>query len=244
MSNTFCAAAFCSLALLALQVPSGPPTATRKRPSFLTTSVRNFDNQGKPLLPTLLRIAETCHIPMGIEQVTDASLNHPLNVRLEHGTVADLLDLSTSQLPGYVWTIEDGVVDIHGTIEWSAQSNLFNLRVPSFKVVDSTLNDANNRLRDLVSSAASTGSLESPAQGPLGVGGDSPGIGTLELKHMTISMEKTTVRAILNKISVLSASAGQQVVWVANVPPDQLARVPGDGLWRLAPVGRPLTDQH
>lgn len=245
MPKIFVGVLSCLLGLVPFQAqsPRWFQSAPSQRPSFLATEVGGFDNKGKSLVPTLLLIAGTYHVPMGIEQATPDSLERPIFVRLTHGTVADLLASCTVQLSGYAWTLQDGVVDVHGPNEWADPTNLFNLKVANFKVVDSTLNDANNRLRDLVFSASGIAGVESPKQGPVGIGGDSPGNLNLERKHVTIAMENTTVRAILNKIVVLSPSAGQPVVWVANVPPDKLAQAPGNGLWRLVPVGDPAAKQ-
>jgi hypothetical protein len=230
------------LALAAWWPTSAPPTHAQvpETPSFLNSEVRNFDNNGEPLLPTLLLIAATYRIPMGIEQVTSESTTHHAIVRLAHGTVAELLDVCIAQLAGYAWTVRDGAVDIYGQKEWEDPSNLLNFKIPSFVSKDSTLNDANNRLRDVVFAAGARPALGGSSQKPGGMGGDSPGVGALEAKRVNIVAENVSVRSILNRIVVLSPSSGQQVVWVANAPPDQLGKAPSSGLWRLVPVGRPI----
>jgi|SRR5215469_5571465 len=215
---------------------------SNQRPGFLAAEVVDFDNKERPLVPTLLLIAGSYRIPMGIEQVTSEALTLRVSIRLAHGTVSDLLDVSTTQLPGYAWTLQDGAVVVHGAKEWTAPTNIFKLKVAQFDVVDSTLNDANNRLRDIVFAGSTTRVVGAPSR-PVGIGGDSPGIGALEHKRVTIAMKNTTVRAILDRIVVLSPSVGQQVVWVANAPPNELDQVPGAGLWRLVPVGTPLPSQ-
>jgi hypothetical protein len=239
MSGSMAFALSFSLGLVALlpgtvePSPFGPEQA----PTFLNSEVRNFDNNGEPLVPTLLRISGTYRIPMGIEQVTPESLSRGVVVRLARGTVADLLNLCVAQISGYAWTTQDGAIDIYGQKEWADASNLFNLPLRSFIVRDATLNDANNHLRELVFAAAAKPEPGGSLHGPVGTGGDSPGVGALEAKRVNIEIENKNVRSVLNRMAVLSESCGQQVVWVANLPPTELAGTAKGGLWKLVPVG-------
>lgn len=75
----------------------------------LSAKVKGFDNQGQPLIPTLLKIAADYHLPMGIQKVVGEALERPATIKLQEKTVADLLDLSVSQVPDYS--------TIHGEIE-------------------------------------------------------------------------------------------------------------------------------
>ncbi|HUJ31710.1 MAG TPA: hypothetical protein VLY23_10555 [Candidatus Acidoferrum sp.] len=203
-------------------------------------AVQGFDNKAVPLVPTLLSIAETYHIPIGIEKVTPSALSSALPVRLDKGTIGDLMDLCVSQLPDYAWKTEKGVIIVYGPSELADPSNLFNLRIPDFSVRNSTLNDANNLLRSLVLSAPGPrATTPTPPNRAVGMGGDSPGIGALEEKHVDITLKDATVREILDQIVALSDTAGQPVAWIANVPPERLNQPTSGGLWRLVPVGRP-----
>lgn len=233
--------------LALLVVTSSPQAAPRfgmrtsasvNGPSFLRETVSNFDNSGKPLVPTLLQIAETYRVPMGIERVDADAGKTPIFVRMLHGTVAELLTLCLSKASGYAWNANEGVVNIYGLSERSARSNLFNAPVENFAVTNATLNEVNDHLRDLVF-RESSGKASAKALGPVGAFGDSPGIGGWETKRFTITIRRATTRDVLNRIVALSSSAGQGVVWVANAPPNHLDRAPNNGLWHFVsvPVG-------
>jgi hypothetical protein len=210
-------------------------------PQILNSEIQNFDNRGQTFLQTLLQIAGDFGIPMGIEQVTPEAGSRAVVVRLEHGTIADLLKLCVAQLPGYTWTVQDGAIDIFGQKEWADASNLFNLPLRSFIVRDATLNDANDHLRELVNSATARHRDGGPLRGPLGMGGDSPGVGALGDKRVSIEIQMTTVRSVLNRIVVLSELCGQRVVWVADSPPGRPSEAKQSGLWKLVPVGKVIS---
>lgn len=126
---------------------------------------------------------------------------------------------------------------VYGPTELADPANLFNLRIPDFSVPNATLNEANNHLRDLVFSSPTAFPTAAPPQRPVGMGGDSPGIGGLENKRFNFTMKNASVREVLGRIVVLSRSTESPIAWVANVSPDALHQAPSNGLWRLVPVG-------
>lgn len=217
--------------------PRARGSAGDEHAGFLDAPVRNFDNARKPFIPTLLLIASAYRVPMGIERVVAASEKRPISVRMVHGTVAGLLSLCVSKAPGYAWKVDAGVVNVYGPAERASRSNLFNAVVQNFTATNSTLNEVNNRLRDLAFSERAGKKPQNVAgRGAVGTFGDSPGIGGWEAKRFSITMRRATIRDVLNRIVALSQSAGQMVAWIANAPPDKLDTSPANGLWRFVPL--------
>lgn len=197
----------------------------------LKTPVPEFDNGGQPLIPTLIEIARTMKVPMGIEKVTAAALRKRVRISVRGGTIATILDACVRQLPDYHWALRDGAVDIYGEAEWRSKSNLFNYVIHSLDVKGGDLNLANAFLRMAVPEPASRLGASSVTETG-GVAGSFPGVGGLRPPHVDLSFRDATVRSILNRIVALSRG---QLIWVARVPPDRLNLSPRQGLWMLMP---------
>jgi hypothetical protein len=193
--------------------------------ALLQVEVMEFDNQHKPLVPTLLRIAGDYHLPMGIEKVVREAVEESITVKLEQGTVATLLDLAIGQLPGYSWATGEGTVEIYGLAEFNEPTNLLNQTVPLFSVHKESLDDANMRLQRMFFVGT---------QNPSGAyAGSYIGTPQLEGKLIGLSVRNCTIRSILNR---LAAQHGE-VVWITRVTPERLSLkpTPSAGLWRFLP---------
>jgi hypothetical protein len=210
------------LLLFAGRQPQRAQATPRDVERKLAQHLVKFDNNGAPLIPTLLQLAAVYSLPMGIEKVTPKALNRPIRVRLRGGDVADVLTLAVRQVPDYAWAVEDGAIDIFGKRERSRSSNLLNFVLPSFEVHDQTLNATSNELRT---------TLVLEVLKPPGVGGDYLGSPELERKRISFALRKATVRQLLNTMVALDEGA----VWVARVRPSCLGRLPEAGLWLVLP---------
>lgn len=98
-----------------------PETKLRAK---LEAQVKEFDNQGKPFIPTLLKIATDYQLPMGIEKAANEALDEPVKVKLANGTVAELLDAAVGKVSGYSWTSDGGSIEVFGVEEFNDPSNL------------------------------------------------------------------------------------------------------------------------
>jgi hypothetical protein len=206
------------------------PAASRSESRVsLERPVSDFNNDEKPLVPTLLLIARAYAIPIGIEKVTPEALHQPIRLEFHKTTLGQLLDATVGSLPDYAWGIDDGVVNIYGKEERAGGSNLLNLKLAHFDLADGTINDANARLRQAVWSIPPAPSVDS---GVYSTFGDSPGIGALEGRKFTFAMRNATVRDVLNRLVRISGN----IAWVATVPPSELNQDPPSGLWKLVPL--------
>lgn len=188
----------------------------------LARQVTNYDNGGAPLIPTLLSIAESYDLPMGIEMVTKDALERPVTVKLEAGPLSRLLDSCVALLPGFSWAQRDGVVHVFGPRELTQPSNLFNLVVPSFEIREQTLDAADEKLGMVVL-------IE--VERPKGVVGSYLPSSELEDKRLTFAARNATVREILSALVRLHGKS----VWIARVPPERLSKLPQAGLWKILP---------
>jgi hypothetical protein len=210
-----------------LLVANTSVNATERKLSYelqdkLAAEVKDFENQGKPLIPTLLEVADRYDLPMGIEKVEREALDQPITIKLKHGSVAKLLDRCIRQRPGYSWAARDGVVLIYGDDELKKASNLFNFIIPVFEAENETLNRYDNGLRL---------KLYLEKEKPGGYVGSFPGSNEFENKRLSIKMHNASVRQILNRLVALHGG----VVWIARVPPEKLSQIPQAGLWALLP---------
>ena len=127
-----CLLAFVCLLLYSTGLNATNQSAEVSLNAKLQTVVKDFDNQNKSLIPTLLKLAADYHLPIGIERVVRQAVDEPITVRLGEGTLVTVLDLTLNQLPGYAWTAQDGVVVIYGLEVLKDPSNFLNQIVASF----------------------------------------------------------------------------------------------------------------
>jgi hypothetical protein len=203
----------------ATAVGSGRPHGDR---GLVAQRVTDFDNRGSPLIQTLLQIAASYRLPMGIEKVVPVGVGKPIKVRMTNGTIAQLLDVCVAQSPGYSWAEEDGAIDVFGASERTDPSNLFNTVVRAFELRNETIDAGSDRLRT---------ALLFETEKPKGSVGSYLGSPDLDEKRLTFTLRGKTVRQILNRMVALHGDA----VWIARVPPDRLSHVPDAGLWALLP---------
>jgi hypothetical protein len=206
-------------------------TDVRRR---LAARVGSFDNHGKWLTATLLEVAAEYHLPMGIEKVTPEALHKSIDVRMRAGTVSGLLDLCVKQLPDYSWSVLAGAVLIYGPDERGQASNLFNFIIPTFSVKDSTMGQADWKLRndlDLWVARAKSGwkpgVKPKGAFVPGGIEGSYISDPELEKVRISLSTHGAPIREVLNRMVALQGRA----VWVALVYPENLSEAPNWGLW-------------
>jgi hypothetical protein len=197
----------------------------------LAVRVETFDNQEKPLIETLLKIADEFHLPMGIEKVENVTINRPIQVRLKNVTVKQILDACVGQAADYSWVIKDGVILISSRSLEAQASNLFNFVIPHFKADNISLNDANHKLSN---------SLYYQKVKPKSFGGSQLGNLNLEGKLVSLDVKNATVRHILNSLVALHGGS----VWIARVAPEATDKLPSAGLWKILPHGsyRPYFD--
>lgn len=219
-----CALVSATAIFLVLDAPqaSGGDPALPETTIRLNRPVTEFDNHDAPLIPTLLRIADAYHLPMGIEKVSPEALNVPIHVRLQKGSLASLLSLCVNRLHGYSWAVEDGAVDIFGERERKETANLFNFVLPSFEVHDQTIDAANDQLRRL---------FVLDVLKPRGVAGSYLSTPGIHEKTISFSLHHATARQVLNHMVSLDGNT----VWLARVLPDCLSHLPQGGVWVLVP---------
>jgi hypothetical protein len=206
-------------------------TSLRRR---LCARVNSFDNQGKPLISTLLQVATDYDLPTGIEKVTPEAAHKSIEVKMQGGTVSALLDRCLKLAPDYSWSVVAGAVLIYGSDERRQPSNLFSFVLPSFVIEGGTIAQVDQSLRhDLELEVAAVVARSKPAAGagsgfvPGGVAGSYISNPRLEEKPITLSVHNAPVREILNRIVARHGGSA----WVALAYSNDLSRIPSYGLW-------------
>jgi len=75
-------------------------------------TLSRFEYSG-PALAGILELAKQEKIPIGLVCRSDAGLSHPLDLKIEHTSVPELLDNILGNLPGMEWRQERGVIHIY-----------------------------------------------------------------------------------------------------------------------------------
>jgi hypothetical protein len=215
---------------LCVAMTSAQDNAPAKAPARLSlrnalaAQVEKFDNQGKPLIETLLRIADKFHLPMGVEKVERQSLEEPIQVQFQSGTVSQLLNFCLKKSSGYRWTQDSGAILISGTVKDIPPDSLFNFTIPEFKANHIDLDQASDRLGI---------TLIFLKEKPSGLASSYLGDAKLSDVFISLEMRNATVRHILNRL----VAAHGKAVWIARVPLKQTNKRPSAGLWKVLSHG-------
>ena len=181
----------------------------------------DFSSKGVGLTETLLKFSHQQHLRIAIEYVDRATMDKPLEVRLENKTVRQALNSILHNGCGYSWRLRNGIIEITNTrVSKRAQSQL-NTVIPVFTIPDGeTARMASVMLRWNLQL-----SLDKKLKG---FGGDV--LGATEsptLKPATL--HNRTVREILAYIVLNGGVDG----WIVAGPPECLGFTPYCGLWFL-----------
>ncbi len=186
-----------------------------ERPAF------DFNSKGVGLTETLLKFSHQQHLRIAIEYVDQASMDKPIEVRLENKTVRQGLDIILSNGHGYSWRLRNGIVEITNSRGSKRADKQLNMVIPVFKVADGETAK--------MASVMLWWNLQSTLDPKLkGYGGDiMEGAEASAVKPAVL--HNRTVREILAYIVLNSRADG----WIVAGPPQCLGFTPYCGLWFL-----------
>ena len=181
----------------------------------------DFNSKGVGLTETLLKFAHQQHLRIAIEYVDRASMDKPIEVRLENKTVRQALDSILHNERGYSWRLGNGIIEITNTRTSKRARSQLNTVIPVF-----TIPDGENAK---VASVMLWWNLQSKLDPKIkGFGGDIlGGASSPYLKPTTL--HNRTVREILAYIVINGGVDG----WIVAGPPECLGFTPYCGLWFL-----------
>jgi hypothetical protein len=186
-----------------------------ERPAF------DFNSKGVGLTETLLKFSHQQHLRIAIEYVDRASIDKPIEVRLENKTVRQALDSILHNGHGYSWRLRNGIIEITNTHASKRAQSQLNTVIPVF-----TISDGDNAK---MASVMLRWNLELSLDKKLkGFGGDVLG-GTRSQTLKPATLHNRTVREILAYIVLNGGVDG----WIVAGPPECLGFTPYCGLWFL-----------
>jgi hypothetical protein len=186
-----------------------------ERPAF------DFNSKGVGLTETLLKFSHQQHLRIAIEYVDRASIDKPIEVRLENKTVRQALDSILHNGRGYSWRLRNGNIEITNTHASKRTQSQLNTVIPVF-----TISDGDNAK---MASVMLRWNLELSLDKKLkGFGGDVLG-GTRSPTLKPATLHNRTVREILAYIVLNGGVDG----WIVAGPPECLGFTPYCGLWFL-----------
>ena len=94
----------------------------------------DFNSKGVGLTETLLKFSHQQHLRIGIEYVDRASMDKPIEVRLENKTVRQALDSILHNGRGYSWRLRNGIIEITNTSASKRARSQLNTVIPVFTI--------------------------------------------------------------------------------------------------------------
>ena len=101
-----------------------------ERPAF------DFNSKGVGLTETLLKFSHQEHLRITIEYVGRASMDKPIEARLEHKTVRQALDSILHNGRGNSWRLRNGIIEITNTRASKRAQSQLNTVIPVFTISD------------------------------------------------------------------------------------------------------------
>jgi hypothetical protein len=200
------------------------PASEQSLADRLTRRVDTFESESDSTVEQLIELARRFHIPMGIEWVDEPSLRRARPVRVTGTTVRGALRQVIRQLPGYGFTLRDGVVHVYKSSMLTDRRNFLNIRFPEFGYEGQSLSAGSHWLRVRI------GLLLHPGQGFIAGYGGFSADRDFDLPRISFSGENMSVRRILSKMAAKQGNA----LWVIGLKPNQLmegepyyAQIPG-----------------
>ena len=186
-----------------------------ERPAF------DFNSKGVGLTETLLKFSHQQHLRIAIEYVDRASIDKPVEVRLENKTVRQALDSILHNGRGYSWRLRNGIIEITNTRASKRAQSQLNTVIPAFTISDGD----NAKMASVMLCWNLKLSLDKKLKG---FGGDVLG-GTRSPTLKPATLHNRTVREILAYIVLYGGVDG----WIVAGPPECLGFTPYCGLWFL-----------
>ena len=187
--------------------------------SPLERRASDFDSKGVGLTETLLKFSHQQHLPMAIEYVDRASMDQPIDVRLQNKTVRQALDSILLNGNGYGWRLQNGIIEITNRHASKRAESQLNKVIPVFKIAEGETAQMSSTMLWWDLQMTLDPSIK-------GFGGDVMG------RSSTVKPEtlhNRTVREILSYIVLNSQAAG----WIVAGPPECLGFTPYCGLWYM-----------
>jgi hypothetical protein len=180
----------------------------------------DFNSNGGGLTETLLKFSHQQHLRIAIEYVDRASMDKPIDVRVENKTVRQALDSILQNGHGYSWQLRNGIIKITNTRASKRALNQLNTVIPVF-----TISSWENARTASVLWWNLQAKLDPTIKG---FGGDIMG-GVRPPTVTPATLRNRTVREILAYIVLNGGVDG----WIVAGPPECLGFTPYCGLWFL-----------
>jgi hypothetical protein len=181
----------------------------------------DFNSKGVGLTETVLKFSHQQHLRIAIEYLDRASMDKPIEVRLENKTVRQALDSILQNGRGYSWRLRNGIIEITNTRASKRAQSQLNTVIQVFTIPD----EENARTASVMLWWSLQAKLDPKIKGFAGdiLGGVRPPTVT------PATLRNQTVREILAYIVLNGGVDG----WIVAGPPECLGFTPYCGLWYL-----------
>jgi hypothetical protein len=166
------------------------------RSGSLNTKVANYTLNAEDGTHALASAADKFGLSLGMEvgeQPTGA-----VSIHVESGTAGDVFSAIVSQMPGYTWSSEDGVVDVFPT---NHPDSVLDVHVNHFHVKDATYIDIPGAIASLPEVRAWLAKNGLAERSPISVVAASDAMtGQLALPRVSLDVDNATLRQVMNRI--------------------------------------------
>jgi hypothetical protein len=186
---------FCALVIAQRAARIGSQQSTTRIQNQEVTSVELIDI---PLSSALERFAQTYNVPIGFEAiplVRDAQMNNKIRIKIDKGTVGDVLNAIAQADPRYEWEETNDFINIFPK---EGKNPALDIVIGEFKVDETNKVDANRALTNLSEVKAKLGELGLTRNDIISTPTSEP---YYNLPKFSLSLHGVTVRTILNEIT-------------------------------------------
>jgi hypothetical protein len=103
-------------------------------PLDLSRNVGDYDDKGADLFHLLDLAAKRLGIPLGIE-VNGPFPSEVTSIHISNATAGDVFTVLVQRAPDYIWTVEDGVIDV---LPRKNAGSLLDVKIAHFEIRDAT----------------------------------------------------------------------------------------------------------
>ena len=183
--------------LVLVCVLASPCFAQQSTDKVLKQTISGFESTDEPIDQILGKLSKSYGVPIGLEKIAPkaaaSSGERRISVKVEKGTVRDILDSVIRADPRYEWKEVAGVINV---LPRRARNPILEVPVSSFKISDVNWMDVRQALQ---TTAEIKGGLERMGLRERSVT-TILGSGNNDLPKFSLDMRDTTLRGILNEI--------------------------------------------
>jgi hypothetical protein len=187
--------------------------------------VGRFSTSGKTVVASVVELAYRYQLPMAVEYADRDATTRPLNLEFHNQSVRRILEAIVRQAPHYRVSFSNGIVDIFSPEAREDASNLLNVAIKDFSVIEMETREADCQLFCALSHEVNSAWC-----------GGSVAVGQWEPVRITLHLQNAKVYEVLNAIVAQNGRA----IWTVTASPEKRSNLQSGGIWYIYPLQQPF----